>query len=732
MTTDVFTDYQFEQALNEALKGTNLLWSREGFIGGELHYAILAKQVGKTSVYVHVNSSITRTGFAAATGQNSIRIWFTDEKGLPLGNKTQRWVTRVPGWEGRLNTQLSKVLNMANSITLCKTCGQVEKVFVTKKDGPNKGRFFKKCDANHRFQWLDEFEQTTDETVQPATQQSQPVVNGDSPRCPQCNGNMVLRTRQADGSKFWGCKAFPNCRGTRPFITEAADKLAKALTDTIQAVTELRAKQAEKPKTFSPTYEQEDIFQQARTLRRHLVIEALAGTGKTTTGVKMLSFLKGDILFCAYNAHIKDALKKKITKPGVRVSTYHGVGYGACLQAFGKDIIVDEDKLAKIIKDLIMPEAYETTIPAVMKLVSLLKAELLPADDESMDYLADRHGIVLNGDREFIYTVAKTAMAKSVKMTNVIDYDDMPYFPIIYDLPVRKYDYVLIDEAQDTNHGQLELALRSVKPHGKIIAVGDRNQSIYAFRGADAKAMPNIISRLEADTLPLSITFRNPLSHVRAVNERFPDIPLKAADWAEEGIIRSISSKMLSDELQSGDLVLCRVNAPLVGEAFALLRRGIKAIIRGRNIGNGLISLIKKMKCEDVLTLIERLTEYKTREVSKLLAADKGSTAQIIEDRVETIIALSDSLTTAEEVIERIKGIFDDTTVEAVVFSSIHRAKGEEAERVFIMKPQLMPHPYASKDWELAQERNIQYVAMTRSRHELVYVIDDKDNRTLN
>jgi DNA helicase-2/ATP-dependent DNA helicase PcrA len=716
MTTDIFTPKQFEQALDEALKGTNLLWSQEGWIGGELHYSILAKQVGKTPIYIHINSSITRSGVAADTGQNSIRVWFSDDKGLPLGNKTQRWTTRMPGWEGRLKVQLDKVINMVKAVNLCKTCGKIEKVFITKKEGPNKGRFFKKCNDGHNFQWLDEYEQTGDEMVKPA---AQPVVNGDFPRCPQCCGEMVLRSRKSDGEKFYGCKAFPNCRGTQPFISEATKAFVKA-NDPIAAVKELRAK----PKTFSPTYEQVDIFQKVQKLTLHLVLEALAGTGKTTTAVKMLDHLHrgASVLFCAYNAHIKDALKKKIKRFGVRVSTYHGIGYGAILNTFGKDVIVDDDKLAKIVKQMIMPEAFQAVFPTISQLVSLLKAELLPADDESMDYLADYHGIPLNGDRDFIYTITKAAMKASLELTGMIDYDDMPWFPIIMDLPLRQYDYVIIDEAQDTNRGQLELALRSVKPTGRIIAVGDRNQSIYAFRGADANSMTNIIDRLQAETLPLSITFRNPLSHVRLVNETFPEIPLKAADWAEEGIIRDISYRMLSGELQSGDLVLCRVNAPLVPVAFSLIRRGVKAVIRGRNIGSGLIALIKKTKCEDVLSLVERLTEYKNLEVSKLLKADKKSQAQTLEDRVETIIALSDGLTLSSDVIDRIKQIFDDNSVEAVVFSSIHRAKGEEADRVFLMKPDLMPHPYAEKEWELVQERNIQYVAYTRSRHELVFV----------
>jgi DNA helicase-2/ATP-dependent DNA helicase PcrA len=65
--------------------------------------------------------------------------------------------------------------------------------------------------------------------------------------------------------------------------------------------------------------------------------------------------------------------------------------------------------------------------------------------------------------------------------------------------------------------------------------------------------------------------------------------------------------------------------------------------------------------------------------------------------------------------------IFSDDQV-GVVFSSVHRAKGLEAKRVYILSPELMPHKMATKPWELEQERNIEYVAITRTLSELVYV----------
>jgi len=59
---------------------------------------------------------------------------------------------------------------------------------------------------------------------------------------------------------------------------------------------------------------------------------------------------------------------------------------------------------------------------------------------------------------------------------------------------------------------------------------------------------------------------------------------------------------------------------------------------------------------------------------------------------------------------------------EGVTFSTVHKSKGGEADRVFILKPELMPHPKAGEGWEMDQEYNIMYVAWTRHKKALYFV----------
>ena len=76
---------------------------------------------------------------------------------------------------------------------------------------------------------------------------------------------------------------------------------------------------------------------------------------------------------------------------------------------------------------------------------------------------------------------------------------------------------------------------------------------------------------------------------------------------------------------------------------------------------------------------------------------------------------------TPGEVAARLQSVFADGE-SGVTFSTVHQAKGLEAERVFIARPDLMPLARVRQEWELQQELNIEYVAYTRSKSELYFL----------
>ena len=659
---DTFTKQQFEQALPTHNGTSEPLWEYLGLLDGEHVYAI---QVNGTNKRIVIRSSVKSDGMSADTGEDSIRLWVEyhyKDKWFALG-KLDAWTTRVSGWQERMETKLRELWKLALE------------------------------DSKRRSSNGNGGQETN------------------VPLCPECNAEMVVRERSWDRAKFYGCPNFPNCRGTRPYTAKLEPK--------------------QEPKEFTPSRYQKAIFEFVESGTGHGVVEAVAGSGKTTTIVKALEYTDPDskVGFVAFNRHIAKELASRAPEH-VHVSTLHSLGYSNIRNAFG-NVTVEPRKLWHIVADTAEKVAgnYQVfdTLQAngqpIMRLVSLCKANLLEPTPENLEWIADRWNVETNGITETVHHLVKLVYEKSIEQTDVIDYDDMIFFSAIGTVPCERFDVLFIDECQDLNKAQIAMALRSVNDAGRIIAVGDRWQSIYGFRGADVDAIPNVIEALDATVLPLSISYRCPKSHVQLAQRLVPQI--EAADDAKEGTIGDVTEFSLYGLVEPGDLVLCRTNAPLVGPAFGLIRQGVKAVILGRDIGKGLMDLVKKVqkkyKVYGLDDTLGRLAEYVDGEVRKLRAAKKAMRAQTLVDQEETILALANGCDTVAQLQRRTEQVFSDDA-KGVVFSTVHKAKGGEADKVFILRPDLMPHPKAEAAWEQQQERNIKYVALTRSKNELYFV----------
>ena len=252
-----------------------------------------------------------------------------------------------------------------------------------------------------------------------------------------------------------------------------------------------------------------------------------------------------------------------------------------------------------------------------------------------------------------------------------------------------------------------------------MIAVGDEYQSLYGFRGADTQAIPHLIDELQAVSLPLSISYRCPRLHVEQAKKIVPHI--EAAENAIDGTLGKVNYTQMIKRVEEGDMVLCRTNAPLVKPAFEVIKRGMKAIIRGQNIGKELVNYIDRFQCDQLARLEVMMSEHTEMEVARWMDKNKEMMAENVKERYETIMAVSAECKTVEDLVVKLQTLFSDENV-GVVFSSVHRAKGLEAKRVYILKPELIPHPKAKTADERQQESNIFYVAQTRSLDELYYV----------
>lgn len=257
---------------------------------------------------------------------------------------------------------------------------------------------------------------------------------------------------------------------------------------------------------------------------------------------------------------------------------------------------------------------------------------------------------------------------------------------------------------------------------GKRLYIADNtvvHNSIYGFRGADVDSIPKIVEKLGATVLPLDITYRCPKSHVVCAQKFVPEI--RAAPNAKEGKVISETYSDFYEAVQENDLVLCRNNSPLLSPCMNLIQQGRKASIRGREIGKDLISLIKSLKAKNLDALYSAVEMWEADQFVKY--KQKNQNPQAIEDKAQCLLILINGagVDNVSELIKYIETLFSDDKAE-VVFSSIHKAKGLEADNVFILEPNLMPSQYATQDWEIQQEENIEYVAITRAKENLHFV----------
>ena len=303
----------------------------------------------------------------------------------------------------------------------------------------------------------------------------------------------------------------------------------------------------------------------------------------------------------------------------------------------------------------------------------------------------------------------------------------------MWKLQPPEQDFVFVDEAQDLNAAQLDLVLKCRAPGGRMVFVGDSQQAIYGFSGADAESFWTIQQRTGAQVLPLSICYRCPRRHIVELAQ--PLVPqIEPAPWAKEGIIETISDDQALEILAPGDLVICRLTAPCIEMCIRLIRNRRGARVEGKEIEKQLTDLVQAIAEMDGFTyprFSAFLQRYHEAQEQRLQQRGESASAMIesLADRVSAVQALYDGFPQAQDVealCREIKKLFNEQTG-VVTLSTVHRAKGLENPRIFILRPDKLPLVWSGqRDWEYEQERNLQYVAYTRAKEALYFIESDK------
>lgn len=491
---------------------------------------------------------------------------------------------------------------------------------------------------------------------------------------------------------------------------------------------------------------QKDIFNWIETGTGNCIVSAVAGSGKSSTALASLPLMKGNVISLAFNTKIAEFLQSKISSmglPNVRAATFHSEGLKNLTATKGK-VKLSKSKLYYITEKFCDTKELNAARPFIQKLVGFAKDYALGVkgqrsidDTSAWMEIIQTQDITLGADLDFydVIEVAKEVLKDSNRDFRNIDFGDMLYMPLLFDIPCIKYDWVIIDEAQDTNVARKLFLDKIIKNDtGRLLAIGDENQAIYGFTGCESNSMQLIKDMFNCIELPLSVCYRCGKSIIEQAKEYQSHI--EAFDGNEEGKVSSMKYDDFIDQalelnLSSDDGIVCRNNAPNVALAFALIRKGLGCRIEGREIGQNLITLCNKWKSvTDLTEFTSKLVNYFEKEFNK---ASKTK-MQLLEDKLETMIILIDRCISLGKndvgsLKSLIEGMFSDngdvSKANVITLSSIHKAKGLEFKRVFELgNAQLIPSKYAVTVEQQTQEQNLLYISCTRAINELVKITD--------
>jgi superfamily I DNA/RNA helicase len=484
-----------------------------------------------------------------------------------------------------------------------------------------------------------------------------------------------------------------------------------------------------------------------------LELLARAGCGKTFTLMKVVDAVVqaklGDVALMAYNKKIADELKAKLEAAKydwkvAQAGTVHSFGFGAWRKV-APGVQIDDKKLFNIISEQGYQKDgafYVENSAAIAKLCSLAKQRAIghlgAIEDTSLwmdiwDHFDLDNDVTESVDPYEVIRAAQNVYRISLRQCReVIDFDDMILAPLYFRARFWPKDWILLDESQDTNPARRALALALLKPKtGRMIFVGDPCQAIYGFTGADSDSMNQLKTATGAKTLPLNVTRRCPKAVVEQAVRLVPDFV--AHESAPAGVVRAIAYEALEGEgLSKEDAILCRNTAPLVQTAYSLIAKGIACRVEGREIGNGLIKLARRWKIKTLDKLLNKLEDHLARQTAKFMSKGQEERIQAIADQVECLrVVINRCLlakkNTVDDLVRDIENMFGNTPdgqqPAVLTLSTVHKSKGREWKRVFLLgRAKYMPSPYAKKDWQLEQEKNLEYVAITRAMSELIDV----------
>ena len=315
-----------------------------------------------------------------------------------------------------------------------------------------------------------------------------------------------------------------------------------------------------------------------------LLILAGAGSGKTRVLTTRIAYLieqgvsSSNILAITFTnkaaKEMKERIEKLVGKTSIWASTFHSFGVRILRENYEKlgyknnFVIMDSDDSLTLVKKILKDLGYDPkrfSPYMIRNKISSNKSEFIMPEE----YKKYVHG----EEDDIVYKVYKKYQEILFK-NNSVDFDDLLILPIrlfkenpeVLDFYQEKYKYILVDEYQDTNEAQYLLIKMLASKYRNLACVGDNDQSIYAFRGANYKNILNFEKDYpDAEVIMLEQNYRSTKTILEAANS-----VIKNNNFRKD--------KNLWSDNETGDKITFYKSYDEVDEVFYIIRK-IKDLI---------------------------------------------------------------------------------------------------------------------------------------------------------
>lgn len=430
-----------------------------------------------------------------------------------------------------------------------------------------------------------------------------------------------------------------------------------------------------------------------------IFVSARAGTGKTTTLVEFSKLRKADtIIYIVYNNSIKEEARGKFPSH-VRIETAHSLAFSYIKDIFGEKItdnLTIEDTMENIqyFKENNQKELEKIKIAVmIMKVLS----NFFNSNTKSISDL---------NFNPFYLEKAQEYWEKMIDKENLeckITHDGyLKYYQLSE--PILDYDYIMVDEAQDSNEAMLDIVFRQ---KSNKIFVGDPHQKIYGFRGALNVFNEKKYISISHEDFSLTESFRFGSEVANVANFILSDyknekILIKGCD--RESVVGNIDKEYQYT-------IITRTNTYLFDQAINFVKEGKKIFIVGGvdSILNQILDayyLYKNKRSNIKSNYFKTISSFNAlKELAQRLKIPEYMFLVRIIDKYGDMLF---------DYISLIKKNNTGKKTADVILTTAHKSKGLEFSTVLIGED----FPKLEKI-ENSEEFNILYVAVTRATHDL-------------